>query len=119
MTLMLRVVLIAASLLTLIFIVRRVRKSQMRIEDSVFWVCFAGVLLMVSIFPIIFDTLASLVGVYSTANFVFLLFIFILLIQSFRLSVRISQADTKIKELTQQLAIEKFERHYHDESNSS
>ncbi|MFR2917725.1 MAG: DUF2304 domain-containing protein, partial [Eggerthellaceae bacterium] len=53
-------------------------------------------------------------GTMSPANFVFLFFIFVLLIQSFSLTMRISQADTKIRELTQQLAIEKFERYNND-----
>ena len=44
----------------------------------------------------------------------FLLFIFILLILGFNLSVHLSQTDTKLKELTQQLAIEKFERYCND-----
>ncbi len=44
----------------------------------------------------------------------FLFFIFILLIQCFTLNMRISQVDTKLKELTQQLAIEKFERYQND-----
>ena len=33
--------------------------------------------------------------------------------------MRISQADTKIKELTQQLAVEKFERYQNDKANLS
>ena len=51
----------------------------------------------------------------APVNFVFLFFIFVLLVQSFNLTMRISQADTKIRELTQQLAIEKFERYSNDE----
>ena len=50
----------------------------------------------------------------APVNFVFLFFIFVLLVQSFSLTMRISQADTKIRELTQQLAIEKFERYSND-----
>mgnify|MGYP002580666156 CR=1 FL=1 len=115
MTLSLRIVLIVASLLTLLFISKKVRSSKVKVEDSIFWFCFAGVLLLVSIFPQIFDFLAEITGVYSTVNFVFLLFIFVLLIQVFNLSMRISRADTKIKELTQQLAIEKFERYKNDQ----
>ena len=54
----------------------------------------------------------------SPSNFVFLFFIFILLIVCFKLSVRLSQLDTKLRELTQQLAIEKYERHRNDESHA-
>lgn len=114
MTLALRIVLIIVSFLTLVFIVRSIRNAKVKIEDSVLWFCFAGLLLVVSIFPGVFYWLASVTGVQTTSNFVFLFFIFILLVLSFRSSMRISQADTKIKELTQQLAIEKYERYCND-----
>lgn len=111
MTLALRIILIAVSLITLFFITNRIRNSKIRLEDSILWFCLMGLLFVCSIFPGVFDTMAQLAGVYATSNFVFLFFIFVLLIICFNLSMRVSQADTKIKELTQQLAIEKFERH--------
>lgn len=117
MTLALRIILIVVSLLTLVFITRSVRNSKVKLEDAVLWFCFAGLLLVVSVFPGVFYWLASVTGVQTTSNFVFLFFIFILLVLCFRSSMRISQADTKIKELTQQLAIEKFERYCNDKEN--
>lgn len=115
MTLTLRFVLVLVSLMTLLFVMRRVRSSKIRLEDSMVWILFSGILIVLSVFPGIFDFLAELAGVYSTANFVFLFFIFVLLILCFNLSMRASQADTKIKELTQLLAIEKFERRSNDQ----
>lgn len=114
MTLTLRVVLILVSLLTLVFVMRRIRSSKVKLEDSIVWFLFAGILFVLSVFPGVFDVMADVAGVYSTSNFVFLFFIFVLLVLCFNMSMRISQADTKIKELTQLLAIEKFERHQND-----
>lgn len=114
MSLVLRIGLIVVSLLTLVFITRKVRNAQIKLEDSIFWFCVAGLLLILSIFPQIFFAIADFAGIISTANLVFLLFIFILLILGFNLSVHLSQTDTKLKELTQQLAIEKFERYCND-----
>lgn len=114
MSIVLRAGLIIVSLLTLIFITRKVRKSQIRLEDSLFWVIVAIVLLIISIFPEIIFGLSRFAEVESPANLVFLCFIFILLILGFNLSVRTSQTDTKLKELTQQLAIEKYERYCND-----
>ena len=119
MTIELRVALVAVSLLTLIFIAKRIRSSKVKLEDSIFWICFAVLIFVFSLFPQIFYALSNLVGTYAPVNFVFLFFIFVLLIQSFNLSMRISQADTRIKELTQQLAIEKFERHQNDKVHES
>lgn len=118
MTIALRVALILVSLITLIFIACKIRSSKVKLEDSMFWICFAALIFIFSLFPQIFYALSDLVGTYSPSNFVFLFFIFVLLIQSFQLSMRISQADTKIKELTQQLAIEKFERYQNDKRKS-
>lgn len=115
MSLILRIGLIVVSLLTLIFITRKVRNAQIKLEDSIFWFCVAGLLLIVSIFPQIFFAIADFAEIISTANLVFLFFIFILLILGFNLSVHISQTDTKLKELTQQLAVEKFERYCADQ----
>ena len=111
MSVVLRVGLIVVSVLTLIFITRKVRNAQVRLEDSIFWFCVAGLLLILSIFPQIFFVVSDFAGIISPANLVFLVFIFILLILGFNLSVHLSQTDTKLKELTQQLAIEKFERY--------
>lgn len=114
MTLTLRVVLVLVSLMTLLFVMRKIRSSKIRLEDSMAWILFSGVLFVLSVFPGIFDFLAELAGVYSTVNFVFLFFIFVLLILCFSLNMKVSQMDTKIKELTQLLAIEKFERYSND-----
>ena len=116
MTLTLRVLLFLVSLVVLIFVTKRIRSSKVKLEDSIVWFLFAGILLVLSVFPSIFDFLAEVAGVYSTTNFVFLFFIFVLLVLCFNMSMRISQADTKIKELTQLLAIEKFERYNNDKA---
>lgn len=115
MSFILRAGLIIVSLLTLIFITRKVRNAQIKLEDSIFWFCVAGLLLIFSIFPQIFFVISDFAGIISPANLVFLLFIFILLILGFNLSVHLSQTDTKLKELTQQLAVEKFERYCNDQ----
>lgn len=110
-----RLLLIAFSIGTLVFVVTRVRNSRIRISDSVFWVCIAVFLLILSIFPQVVYFFTDLIGIASPVNLVFLLFIFILLIKSFSLSVRVSQMDSKVEELMQQLAVERFERHQNDE----
>lgn len=119
MTIALRIILIVVSLLTFIFIAKKIRNSKVKLEDSIFWICFAGLIFIFSLFPQIFYAISTVVGTYTPVNFVFLFFIFVLLIQSFNLSMRISQADIKIKELTQQLAIEKFERYQNDRGKAN
>lgn len=119
MTLALRITLIVVSLLTLIFIAKKIRNAKVKLEDSIFWICLAVIIFLLSLFPQVFYWISNVVGTYAPVNFVFLFFIFVLLVQSFNLSMRVSQADTKIKELTQQLAIEKFERYQNDKMRYS
>lgn len=106
MSWMLRVVLILASLGTTFFMIKRIRQSKLQIEDSIFWIVFSLLLIILSVFPGIADLLANALGIYSTVNFVFLFFIFILLIKQFLLTIKLSQMETKMRGLAQKLAIE-------------
>ena len=51
MTGVLRAVLVLACLLTCCYTLHKIRKAQMQIEDSMFWILMSGVLVCVSIFP--------------------------------------------------------------------
>ena len=106
MTTVLRGVLILMSLLVLVIMVRKIRQSRAKIEDSMFWVFFALLLVVFSIFPQAANWLSDLVGTMSTANFIFLLMIFLLLVKCFSMSMRISQLETKLKELVQKIALD-------------
>ena len=106
MTTVLRGVLILMSLLVLVIMVRKIRQSRAKIEDSMFWVFFALLLVVFSIFPQAANWLSDLVGTMSTANFIFLLIIFLLLVKCFSMSMRISQLETKLKELVQKIALD-------------
>lgn len=109
MTTVLRVVLIVMSLLVLLVMLRKIQQSKARIEDSMFWVFFAVLLVIFSVFPGAADWLSDLVGTMSTANFIFLLMIFLLLVKNFSMSLRISQLETKVKELVQRIALDNNE----------
>ena len=51
MSIVLRIALILGALFALSIVVRKVRKSKIRIADSVYWVCAAVLLLILAIFP--------------------------------------------------------------------
>lgn len=109
MTVMLRTVLVIASIFTLLLIIRRIRQSKMQIEDSLFWVGFSAMLIIFSIFPQIVYYLSELVGTMAPSNFIFLFIIFIMLIRIFSISVRLSHLESKIKDLVQEQALSKHE----------
>lgn len=106
MGLILRIILIIASLITTLYILRRIRHAKLQIEYAIFWLLFAGMLLIISIFPNLMIMLTRAVGMQSPINCVFLLVIFTLMIKLFMQTIEHSQLEDKLKQLTQRLAIE-------------
>ena len=109
MTVILRCVLIVVSILLTFFVLIKIRQSKVKIEDSIFWVMFALMMVVFSIFPGLADILSDFVGTYSTSNFIFMFVIFILLVKVFFLSLKISQLESRVTELIQQLALDRKE----------
>ena len=109
MTVILRWVLIIVSILLTFFVLRKIRQSKVKIEDSIFWVMFALMMVVFSIFPGLADILSDFVGTYSTSNFIFMFVIFILLEKVFFLSLKISQLESRVTELIQQMALDRKE----------
>lgn len=105
MTMMLRMVLIIVSVATTILIMRRIRQSKLQIEDSIFWIGFSFILILFSIFPQIPAILARMAGTYTTANFIFLAVIFLLIVKMFHMSIKMSQLETRVRELVQEMAL--------------
>ena len=105
MTIWFQIVLIFVSLATVTFILRGIRKSQVQINDSLFWIFFSLVLLVFSVFPKLAEIIARALGIVSAVNFIFLFIIFLLLINQYQLTVRLSKLDTKFKYLVQTIAL--------------
>lgn len=106
MSMLLRGVLIAASVLTTLLIMRRIRKEKMMIEESLFWIGFSFMLILFSIFPQIVFKMSDMVGTQSPSNFIFLFIIFVLIVRMFQMSMKISQLEAKFKDLVARMAID-------------
>ena len=100
-----RLLLIVGSLLTALYVLQRVRKSRMRTEDSVFWLVFSLILVLMGLLPNLVTRLASAVGVMSAANLVFLIVIFLLIIKLFLMDQRISALQRQVTDTAQVVAI--------------
>ena len=101
-----RVLLIIGSVMTAGYVLRRVRKSRMRTEDSVFWLTFSLILVLMGLLPNLVTRLAEVIGVMSAANLVFLIVIFLLIIKLFMMDQRISALQRQMTETAQRVAIE-------------
>ena len=105
MTPVLRIVLIVAAILITLYIVKKIRSSKLQIEDTIFWIAISVILLLFSIFPVIPDFFARILGVQATYNFLYLFFIGILLLKVFLMTLKASLHDRKFTELVQEIAI--------------
>lgn len=113
----LRFLLIVVSVVAGIYAVRKIRKSQMKIETAIFWFVLAVVLTILSIFPQIVLFAAEKIGVESPVNLIYLIMIFLLFYKAFTLSVKVSQLEHKVNILTAENAI--TNKKIHDIDNNS
>jgi len=107
MNILLRILLSVVSIIVLFFVLRKIKKSQVHIENTIFWILFMFGLVIVSIFPGIVVFISNLIGIDSPANFVFLCIIFLLLLKLFNLSLHLSKLQYQIQQLSQIIALEK------------
>ena len=96
MSLAMRILLIVGSVLTACYVLRRVRKSRMRTEDSVFWLVFSLILVLMGLFP----------ALVTGLNLVFLIVIFLLIIKLFLMDQRISRLQRQMTETAQTVAMQ-------------
>lgn len=113
MSVTLRIVLIALSVLSLGYIIRKIRFSKMQIEYALFWIVLSVFFVILAVFPTIAYWMTELLGVMSTANLIFLVIIGILLLKVFMMTIEISVLENKVRDLVQQLGID--EKNHRDE----
>lgn len=106
MSLTLRALLIVGSILAFLFILRKIRKCQLEISDSIFWFFFAGMLIVVAVFPQLVIYPSEWIGIDSPANLLFLAIIFIVLIKQFAMTIQNGNLKSKICALAQSEALD-------------
>lgn len=105
MTLVLRILLLIGALFAMGIVINSVRKSKIRISDSVYWVVSAGILVLFALIPQLAYFFSGLFGFISPANFVLLLVIVMILIRLFHQSCAISKLTYKVEQLSSELAL--------------
>lgn len=102
----LRLVLFVGALLMLIFVISKIRKSQLFTSDAIFWFMLSVAFVLLAAFPQIAFFLSNLIGVESPANLVFLVIIAILLVKELFNTVQISQLRNKFSDAVQNSALQ-------------
>lgn len=94
----------------LAYVLARLRREKMQIQDSVFWILYALGIVLLSLFPQIGTALSSLIGISLPVNFIFLVFIFFSYVKLLSLSAKISQLERKNEELAYAIAKMKLQQ---------
>ena len=105
MTGLFTVALVLGAFCTFAFVLRKIRKSEVKIADSTFWFLFAASLVLLAVFPQIAFFFSDLFAIESPANFVFLYVIAALVIREFYSTVELSQLRSKLTALVQAEAL--------------
>ena len=109
MSIMLRVVLIILSVLSLLYIIRKIRYSKLQIEYAIFWIIMSILLVIMAVFPQIIYWITLKMGMISAANVVYLFIIAILLIKVFMMTIELSNLENKVKNLVQKIGLDEKE----------
>lgn len=108
MSLTLRIILIISSILSFILCIRRIKQSKLKIINSVVWLLGSLALILMALFSQGIAWISAKLGFMAPVNFVFLVLIGFLLIQSFIDNIRISELNEKIKELDHYIALKEY-----------
>lgn len=103
----LRIMLLVCALLVFAFVLRKLRRAQMQVLDSLFWLLFSVSFVILGIFPQVATWLSSLFGFISASNFVFLYVIAVLVVRDFCNSLRLSRQEERLNSLVQAVALSK------------
>lgn len=105
MTITLQIILIVVSIITFLFVINKIRKSQLNIEDAVVWILLSLLLIVMSLCLPFIDQIAHMMGFMSTSNFVFTMMLFFLIVIVFGLTVKVSLLNERVKNLNHYIAL--------------
>lgn len=105
MALPLRILLLVGAFWMVWYICHSIRKAKIQMKDTVAWILIALLLVVFAVCPQLAMWVAYRLGIESTANMVFLIFVAILLYRNFVLSMRVSMLEDKNVTLAAELAI--------------
>ncbi len=114
MSLVLRIVLLALSLLFICVVFCTVNRRKLQMRYSLVWLILSFCLMVVAVFPQLVMWASKLAGVKTPSNFIYLLGIFFLLAACFSQTVSLSKQADRSKRIVQMVSIEKYLRERED-----
>ena len=89
--------------------VKKIKQSKLKVENTVVWMIGSIILILMSIFYGGVEWISNKLGFMAPVNFVFLVVMVFLLIQTFINNIRISILNEKIKELDHYIALKEYD----------
>ncbi len=105
MSVLLRSVLLVAAAFSAIWIIYRIRRAKVRLEDTLFWIGTSAILLILGAFPQVSYWAAAMLGIQAPSNFVFLVMICLLFEKVLTMSILHSQMEEKYVTMAAEIAI--------------
>lgn len=105
MSTILRIVLLFAAALSALWIIYRIRKAKVRLEDTLFWIATAFILLILGLFPQVSYLAAQILGIQSPSNFIFFAMICLLFEKLLTMSIIHSQMEDKYVTMAAEMAL--------------
>ncbi len=109
MTMTLRIILVICSLISFILCITKIKQAKLKVTNSVIWMIGSVILILMSIFSGAVEWIAIQLGFMAPVNFVFLVMIGFLLIQTFVDNIRICNLNEKIKDLNHYIALKEYD----------
>ncbi len=105
MQIKLKIVLIIIVLIYILFILKAVKRKNMRIGYLAFWSITGGILIIALLIPNLVENISNLLGFGIPINMIFSIAIFIILYLIFNLTILISKEQNKNILLVQEISI--------------
>ena len=109
MTITLRIILVICSLISFILCITKIKQAKLKVTNSVIWMIGSVILILMSIFSGAVEWIAIQLRFLAQVNFVFLVMIGFLLIQTFVDNIRICNLNEKIKDLNHYIALKEYD----------
>lgn len=101
----LQLILIAVTFVFCICILSVTRKKKLSYKFTLIWLAFGGITLLIAIFPILAKELSKILFIAETVNTIYLIYIFLLILIVFYISLIFSKLFEKVTTLIQENAI--------------
>jgi len=105
MSIVLRCVLLIAAVFSAVWIIHRIRRAKVRLEDTLFWIGMSVTLLVLGLFPQLSYWAAAVLGIQSPANFIFFIMICLLFEKILTMSILHSQMEDKYVTMAAEMAL--------------